>query len=147
MNINEILKATGHLKIERKNSIGELVELIEVPNLVVAVGKTFIASRMVGTTAAVMSHMAIGSDQTAAASGNTTLGTELGRVALTSSTASSNSVTFVATFPAGTGTGDVKEAGIFNATPAGTLLCRTTFPIVTKQSGDSISITWVVTVN
>jgi len=147
MNINEILKATGHLKIERKNSIGELVELIEVPNLVVAVGKTFIASRMVGTTAAVMSHMAIGSDQTAAASGNTTLGTELGRVALTSSTASSNSVTFVATFPAGTGTGDVKEAGIFNATPAGTLLCRTTFPIVTKQSGDSIPITWVVTVN
>lgn len=147
MNINEMLKATGHLKIERTNSAGELVELIEVPNLVVAVGKTFIASRMVGTTSAVMSHMAIGSDQTAAASGNTTLGTELGRVTLTSQTASSNSVTYVATFPAGTGTGDVKEAGIFNANPAGTMLCRTTFPIVTKQSGDSISITWVVTVN
>jgi hypothetical protein len=93
--------------------------------------------------------MASGSDQTAAASGNTVLGTELGRVTLTSSTASSNSVTYVATFPAGTGTGDVKEAGIFNASGsgAGTLLCRTTFPIVTKQSGDSIAITWVVTVN
>ena len=149
MNINEMLKATGHLKIERTNAAGQLVELIEVPNLVVAVGKTFIASRMVGTSATVMSHMAIGSDQTAAASGNTTLGTELGRVALTSSTASSNSVTYVATFPAGTGTGDVKEAGIFNASGAGagTMLCRTTFPIVTKQSGDSIAITWVVTVN
>ena len=142
-----MLKATGHLKIERTNATGQLVELIEVPNLVVAVGKTYIASRMVGTTAGVMSHMSIGSDNTAAASGNTTLGTELGRVALTSSVASSNSVTYVATFPAGTGTGDVREAGIFNATPAGTMLCRTTFPIVTKQSGDSIAITWVVTVN
>jgi hypothetical protein len=147
MNINEMLKATGSLKIERKNSSGDLVELIEVPNLVVAIGKTFIASRMVGTASTVMSHMAIGSDQTAAAVGNTALGTELGRVTLTSSTASSNSVTYVATFPAGTGTGDVKEAGILNAGTGGSMLCRTTFPIVTKQSGDSIAITWVVTVN
>lgn len=147
MNMNEMLNATGRLTVERFNAAGALVETIDIPNLVVQVGKNFIASRMVGTASAVMSHMAIGSDQTAAASANTTLGAELGRVALTSSTASTNSVTYVATFPAGTGTGDVKEAGILNASTAGTLLCRTTFPIVTKQAGDSIAITWVVTVN
>lgn len=158
MNINEMLKATGHVMIERKNAAGELVEVVEIPNLVVSIGKSYIASRMVGTTLTTMSHMAIGSDQTSAASGNVKLGNELsgGRVALTGGggTASANSITFTATFPAGSGTGDVKEAGIFNYSPAVTdpsssqvMLCRTTFPIVTKQEGDSIAITWVVTVN
>ena len=159
MNINEMLKATGHLMIERTNAAGELVEVVEVPNLVVSIGKSFIASRMVGTSLSVMSHMAIGSDQTSAASGNVKLGSELsgGRVALTGGggTASANSITYTATFPAGAGTGDVKEAGIFNYSPAASgdpsssqiMLCRTTFPIVTKQEGDSIAITWVVTVN
>lgn len=150
MNVLESLKATGALKIERINSAGDIVETLEVPNLVVTVGKNFIASSMLKTTTnspAAMTHMAIGSDQTAAAAANTTLGVELGRVALSASTVSANAVTYTATFPAGTGTGDVKEAGIFNASSAGTMLCRTTFPIVTKQSGDSIAITWVVTVN
>ena len=149
MNLNEMLKATGRLTVQRINAAGDVVETLDIPNLVVSVGKTYIASRMTGASASVMSHMAIGSDQTAAVVGNTTLGTELGRVLLTSSTPSSNSVTYVATFPAGTGTGDVKEAGIFNASGSGqgTMLCRTTFPIVTKQAGDSIAITWVVTVN
>lgn len=150
MNVIETLKATGALKIERINSTGDIVETLEVPNLVVTVGKNFIASSMIKTTTnspAAMSHMAIGSDQTAAAAANTTLGLELGRSALTSSTVSANAVTYTATFAAGTGTGDIKEAGIFNAASAGTMLCRTTFPIVTKQAGDSIAITWVVTVN
>ena len=150
MNVLESLKATGALKIERFNSTGDIVETLEVPNLVVTVGKNFIASSMLKTTTnspAAMTHMAIGSDLTAAAAANTTLGVELGRVTLTASTVSASAVTYTATFPAGTGTGDVKEAGIFNAASAGTLLCRTTFPIVTKQAGDSIAITWVVTVN
>lgn len=150
MNVIETLKATGALKIERINSTGDIVETLEVPNLVVTVGKNFIASSMIKTTTnspAAMSHMAIGSDQTAAAAANTTLGLELGRSVLTSSTVSANAVTYTATFAAGTGTGDIKEAGIFNAASAGTMLCRTTFPIVTKQAGDSIAITWVVTVN
>ena len=45
------------------------------------------------------------------------------------------------------GTGAVTEAGIFNAGSGGTMLCRTTFPAVNKASGDSIAITWVVTVS
>lgn len=150
MNVIETLKATGALKIERINSVGDVVETLQVPNLVVTVGKNFIAQSMIKTTTnapAAMSHMAIGSDQTAAAAANSTLGAELGRVVMSAPSVSANAVTYSATFPAGTGTGDIKEAGIFNAASAGTMLCRTTFPIVTKQSGDSIAITWVVTVN
>jgi len=151
MNINEMIKLTGALTIERRNFRGNVVEMIEVPNLVVSAGKSYIASRMIGTSATVMTHMGIGSDQgvtLALAAGNTALGAELARTNnLFTSSVSSNAVTYQATFAAGVGTGDVKEAGIFNASTSGTMLCRTTFPIVTKQAGDSIAITWVVTVN
>ena len=147
MNNYDSLQATGELKIERFNSEGSIIETREIKNLVVTVGKTFIASRVVGTASAVMSHMSIGSGTATPVVGDTTLGTELGRVALTSGTASSNAVTYIATFPAGTGTGAITEAGIFNAASAGTMLARTKFDVVNKAAGDSIAITWVVTVN
>jgi hypothetical protein len=91
--------------------------------------------------------MAIGTGTTTPAVAQTTLTTEAGRVTLASSSSSSNAVTYTATFPAGTGTGAITEAGIFNAASAGTLLCRTTFPVVNKAAGDSIAVTWVVTVS
>ena len=126
---------------------GNVKSAMKVPNLVVTVGKNYIASRMVGTSATVMSHMAIGTGTGTPAAGDTTLGTEAGRVALTAFTSSTNTVTATATFPAGTGTGAITEAGILNNSTGGTLLCRTTFPVVNKAAGDSIAITWVVTVS
>ena len=118
-----------------------------VPNLVVTVGKNYIASRMTGNSTTVMGYMAIGTGTGTPASGDTTLGTEAGRVALTAFTSSTNTVTATATFPAGTGTGAITEAAIFNASTGGTMLCRTVFPVVTKQAGDTIAITWKVTVS
>lgn len=147
MNLQENLKAHGELTISVFDRNGNLKEAKKVPNLVVTVGKNYIASRMVGTSATVMSHMAIGTGTGTPIAGDTTLGTEAGRVALTAFTASTNTVTATATFPAGTGTGAITEAGILNANSAGTLLCRTTFPVVNKAAGDSIAITWVVTVS
>jgi len=147
MNIKENLKATGRLTITVFDRDGNLKETKTVPNLVVTVGKNYIASRMAGTASTVMSHMAIGAGVVSPAAGDTTLGSELGRASLTSFTASTNTVTATATFNAGTGTGAVTEAGILNASSGGTLLCRTTFPVVNKAAGDSIAITWVVTVS
>lgn len=147
MNLQEGLKMTGELTIVVRDSEGNIKEERKVPNLVVTAGKVYIASRMAGTASTVMSHMAIGTSSTTAVVGDTTLGVEAGRVTLTTFSASSNTVTATATFPAGTGTGSIQEAGIFNAASAGTLLCRTVFPVVTKQAGDSIAITWVITVN
>lgn len=147
MNATENLKASGSLRVVVTGADGKVKEEREFKNLVVTVGKNFVASRMVGTSAAVMSHMAIGSDNTPAAAGDTALGSELGRVALSSATAATNVVTYTATFPAGTGTGAVVEAGIFNATPAGTMLCRTVFAVVNKGIDDAMSITWTVTIS
>ena len=141
-NINDALKMKGRLQIHLND---ELVQ--EVDNLVVTAGKGYVASRMKDTTATAMSHMAIGSGTTAAAANDTALGNELGRVALTSTTVSSAVVTYVASFPAGTGTGAVTEAGILNASSSGTLLCRTVFSVVNKGASDSMTVTWTVTVS
>ena len=82
-----------------------------------------------------------------AAAGNTTLGTESARVALTSTTVTAAAVAYVATFPAGTPASltAITEAGLFNASSAGTMLCRTVFSVVNKDAGDTMSITWTVT--
>ena len=146
MQQNEILKLKGELRVVLNKEDGTSQQFDHL-NLVVDTGLNFIVSRMEGTSDAVMSHMAIGSGTTSAAAGDTALGTELGRVSLTSTTVSTNTVTYVATFGAGTGTGAVTEAGILNASSSGAMLCRTVFPVVNKQSGDSMTITWTVTVS
>ena len=140
-NIQDNLKMKGRLQVSLN---GEVVR--DIDNLVVTSGKNYVADRMKNNSS-VMSHMAIGSGTTAAAAGNTALGTELGRVALTSSTVSNAVVTYVASFAAGTGTGAVTEAGILTAASNGTMLCRTVFSVVNKGSADSMTITWTVTVS
>jgi len=147
MNAQELIKASGSLRVVVTGADGKVKDEREFKNLVVTVGKNYVASRMVGTSANVMSHMAIGSSSTPAAAGDTALGAELGRVALAGSSASANVVTYTATFPAGTGTGAVVEAGILNAASVGTLLCRTVFAVVNKGADDAMSVTWTVTIS
>lgn len=142
---NDSFQLTGALSIVITGPDGKVKDSREVKNLVVSVGKTFIAARMIGAAAAVMSHMAIGSGTIAAVVDNSVLGTELTRVALTSSNSSGAVATYVASFPAGVGSGAVTEAGIFNNVAAGTLLCRTVFAVVNKGADDAMSITWQVT--
>ena len=148
INKQEELLATGQVLVQLIDSNGNIKEEHKVKNLVVTTGKTYIANRMQGTSVAtVMGWMAIGTNTTTPAVANTALGTEAGRVTLASFTSSGAQVTATATFPAGTGTGAITEAGIFNAVSSGTMLCRTTFPVVNKAAGDSIAVTWVVTVS
>ncbi len=140
--IKDGLALTGKLSIALN---GETVQ--KVDNLVVTAGKGYVASRMKDTSATAMSHMAIGTGSTAAAAGNTALGNQAARVSLTSTTVSGADIVYVATFPAGTGTAAITEAGILNASSSGTLLCRTVFSVVNKGASDSMTITWTVTVS
>jgi hypothetical protein len=143
---NETIKATGKLSIVQTDANGNVVDTRNIDNLVVTVGKGFIASRMKDATAAAMSHMAVGTDSTAAAAGQTALGAQLTRVALTSTTVSANTVTYVATFGSGT-SGALTEAGLFNDPTAGTMLARTTYSVINKGTADTITITWAVTIS
>lgn len=234
--INDSIKLTGKLLIQKFNENKELVYSTEVPNLVVTSGKEFIASRIVdSSTFDPMNYMAIGDDASVGALSQTTLINELARVTATSASSSGSNVTFTASYAAGTGTGSIVEAGVFNKSSSsvivfdgdndvdsasnvitkashgfttgykvtytdgggtavvglidggtyyvirlsantlklassyanavagtaiaitdglgsnhkltyGTMLCRTTFPVITKSSSETISISWVVTV-
>jgi len=142
----ESVSIKGNLEVILLDENGNQKDYRKIENLVVAVGKQIIAARLVGNTIAIPSHMAVGSDATTAATGQTALGSELGRVVFDATTRTSNVLTFVATFPAGTGTGALNEAAILNASSTGNMLCRTTFSTVNKAIGDTIVITWNVTV-
>jgi len=140
--INENLKLRGKLSIAINDKIVK-----ETDNLVVTAGKGYVASRMKDATATALSHMAVGTNTTNPAVGDTTLGTEVARVALTSTTVSGVTVVYVGTYPAGTGTGALTESGILNASSGGTLFCRTEFGVINKSASDSMTITWTITVS
>jgi len=146
--IHENLKLSGQLNIVLKDKAGNIKDTREVKNLVVDAGLVFITSRMTGTSKAVMSHMALGSGTTAAAAGQTDLVSVLGsREAIDSATltGSNKAVAYASSFEAGDATGAVTEAGIFNASSGGDMLCRTVFSVVNKAADDTMSITWTVT--
>ena len=139
--INETLALTGALTISVNDEVVQ-----KTNNLVVTVGKNWVADRMKGDNAA-MSHMAIGTGNIAAAAGDTTLVTELDRNTLTSTTVSNNTIAYACTWAAGDGTGAIEEAGIFDAAIGGDMLARTVFSVVNKGAADSITITWTITVS
>lgn len=140
------IKLKGELLIKKYNEHNRLVQELKVPNLVVTTGKQYVASRMAGTSAAVMSHMAVGSLGTAPVLANTVLNTETGRVALGPTTVTGSIVSYSATFGPNVATGQVVEAGIFNAETGGTMLCHTVFPVINKDENETIVITWNVSV-
>lgn len=145
------VKMKGRLHIEVKGPDGAVKDEETVDNLVVTTGRNHIADQLAGLTAAAMSHMAIGTGSTAADATDTALETELDRNALTSKTqgtgTDANKVTYIAEWAAGDGTGAITEAGIFNSASAGDMLCRTVFAVKNKASGDSLTMTWVLTIS
>jgi len=145
--ITEQIQPTGVLNVTLKKSDGTIKEEHQFTNIVVSSGKDFIASRMIGTSSPVMSKMAVGDSNTSLDVGNTSLASELARTDLKSSAVESNVVTYAADFLNGVGTGGIVEAGIFDNTTPGVMLCRTTFPVINKEADDILTINWNVTIN
>ena len=152
--LNDSLIPFGKLHIVVHDQFGNIKQEAVVPNTVVNGGKAFIAQSMQKTTTntpTAMTHMGIGTGTVAAAVTDTTLGTEIGTRQTVTATNTTVTVTndtaqYVATFGAGVGTGAITEAGVFNASTAGTMLCRTVFSVINKGANDSMTITWRVTI-
>ena len=143
--LNEALQIHGKLSIVKTDKDGNTTTT-EVPNLVVATGKTVIAARLAGNTAAVMSTMGIGTGTTPASASDTALGNQvwLNNLATAGGTPSSNTVVYSATFnPSQPGTSQaITEAAVFNT--SNVMLCRIVFPVINKQTTDTITISWTV---
>ena len=144
MNTQDGIALTGKLTISLNDEIEQ-----ETDNLVVTAGKEWVTARMKDTST-VMTHMGIGTGDTAAVIANTDLETvESPRLALSVSggTVAGAVITYAATFPAGDHDGAITEAGIFTAVTSGTMLARTVFTVVNKGNLDSMTISWAVTIS
>lgn len=140
---DESAKITGHVLIERIDSDGNVVQT-ERANTVTTNGKYGIADQILAAPSLNKpTHMAIGTGSPAA----NALGTELDRNALTSKTRSNAVVTMVGNWAAGDGTGAITEAGIFDAAAAGNMWCSASFAVVNKAAGDTLQITWTLTIS
>lgn len=146
--ITESVNIKGNLNIVLFDYTGQVKDQRTINNLVVAVGKSYISSRMTSNNTTLMNHMAIGTANITPTTSQTLLLGEVGRATFDSVGLVSNVITYTSTFPAGTGTGTIAEAGIFNSPSAnsGTMLCRTRFNEVNKGAADTIVITWNITV-
>ena len=140
--MNEVINMVGEVEVLLNGEVA-----FEKKNLIVQVGKNFLANAIINSSTSPFVGMAIGTGTTPAATSDTTLETELVRAAFTTSSVSTNVVSLSNTYAAGVGTGAVTEAGIFtNATSGGTMLSHVVFSAVNKGTLDTLTINWTITV-
>lgn len=147
--MEEKLTLKGRFLVELFGADGVRKDLRIVENVVVTVGKNYLALWLTAATQSdyFMRYLALGTGTTAASAADTALETELAtRVAGTLSN-STNVWQNQGTFGPGVDTGAITEAGIFTAAAAGTMFARQTFPVVNKGAGDSLQLTWQVTLS
>lgn len=147
MNTNESIKAKGHIKFELFDESGKLKELREIDNVVVTVGKTYLATWLAAASQAgtFMQYIALGTGTTAASAADTALQTELATRVAGTITSSGAVWQNQATFGAGVDTGAVTESGLLSASSSGTLFAHQVFAVINKAAGDSLQVTWTVT--
>jgi hypothetical protein len=147
--LNEPISCKGHVLAQLFDENGVLKEEREIDNLIVNTGLYWLAKKLAAESTNEMTHIAVGTSATATSASQTSLvGTESGRVAMTSKTRTNNQVVAVATFPAGVATATLNEAGIFDGSAGTTMFSRVVFGgAVTKGASDSFQITWTITLN
>ncbi len=121
---------------------GTVVLTRRAHNLVTTAGKDAILQVAAPIYVKAFCYLAIGSDATAPAVGQTALLGELARSAgVITPTFASHTLTFVETFGAGVGTGTITEAALLTAAVAGTMFNRLTFAGIPKAAGQTLEVT------
>lgn len=146
------LGVKGHVLIEVRNPDGEVREVREFDNLVMDAGEDALAKLLVGLSSNPFTWIALGTDGTAAADTQTALLAEITtnggeRTQDTSPTTDGNVATVTATFNF-TGTLAIQEVGLFNAdaSTGGDMFARQTIAVINVGNGDSMTVTWNITV-
>jgi hypothetical protein len=141
-------------ELERDGIKYKLVEEKSVKNTVCNRGNALAARRFMADIETLKcDYMGVGTGTGGKTSASNALEAQVGtnRTVLDSgsvpadNTANDNVVTYVCTFPAGTGTGALVEAGMFTAITAGIMICYADFGVVTKGAADIVVFTWTVT--
>jgi len=143
----EITGLKGEFEVFLYDSNRKLKAYRHVKNLTVNAGFKAVCDMMGSGSVTAFDYCAIGTGTTAPAAADTILASETARVqggyTRTADTVWKND----ATFGAGVGTGAITESGMLNGSSGGTLLCRQTFAVINKGSGDTLVITWQYTLS
>lgn len=145
LNAKVILKGKVLLKVFDVETM-KLLQTVEIENLVVNVGLQEALDLMFALEATAFSYIAVGSDNTTPAAGDTALGSEIARKDRDECSRSAQTVTVKVWFGANEGTGTWREGAIFNAASSGVMLCRALFSeAVTKDSTKVVQVEWTIT--
>jgi predicted anti-sigma-YlaC factor YlaD len=140
--MNETISLVGEVELKLND-----VVVVSKKNLIVQVGKNFLANAVISSSTTPFNAIAIGRGTTAAALTDTALQTEILRTSFDSATIANNVITLVKNYLPGVATGLISEAGIFNnATSGGTMLSHIVFTTIGKQDQDRLLLTWTITV-
>jgi hypothetical protein len=142
--MGEGINIKGTILVELFDARGCLKDSRKVENIVTNAGRQAIIDRLQGSTPAAAAFIAIGTGATAAATTDTTLGTEVARSSSAAPLTQPDAHTdrCIETFAAGIGTGSITEAGRLTANSGGVLMGRQVFTAVVKTSTDSLQITY-----
>lgn len=149
--LQDSIHPKGWLEIILTDEFGNEKLRLPANNLVVETGKQLFARRMSGVTtgtSAAISHMTVGSSNTTVVAGDVALGAMIpsSTVALDTIAATTHVIAMTATFGPGVGTGQISEAGLFNAASSGVMVCRTVFTTFEKFAPDTLTINWNLSV-
>ena len=140
--MNETISLVGEVELKLND-----VVVVSKKNLIVQVGKNFLANAVISSSTTPFNAIAIGSGTTAAALADTALQTETLRTSFDSATIANNVITLVKNYLPGVATGSISEAGIFNnAISGGTMLSHIVFTTIGKQDQDRLLLTRTITV-
>lgn len=134
----------GRVKIVVYDKNGNVKDVREFDNLIVDVGKTEVANLIGGVGGAPFQYIAIGAGTNPPAATDTALQSEVARQQSTN-TVNNNVLTLQATFNF-TAAATITESGIFNAATGGVMLARQTFNAINVNAGDSLQVTWQITI-
>jgi len=150
---DNIVKIDGTCTVILQDAEGNVVHEETYNNIITSAGKAAIAG-LVGNTGSVtaFTYLAVGTSATTPVVGDTALGGEIstnslaraaGTVSRTTTTYTNDTLKIAYTWTA-SGASTVQEAGIFNASSAGTMLSHLLIGPVTTSNGFQLTLNYTV---
>ena len=152
MEVQEVIKMRGCLEMVLSDLRGNVLERRKVENTIVTAGRRWVLQQINSSgmvTSQSIGYMAIGTDTTAPATGDTALGGESTRnaiVSFTTTNLTSNPPSWRAecSYASNEGNTTLAEVALLNSSTGGTMLGRATFSTLNKTTSNTLSISYTV---
>ena len=146
--MEQYMKLTGKLLVETRKKDGTVIEREEKDNLIVTAGKVWVAKLIGGVETTCFDAIALGTDATAAAVGQTALLAEVKRETVTGAYEATAKIAFEHTFDFDSGeTYSLREACVIEDTSgAGAMLNRVVFTEKAVDVDTDLYVKFTITV-